>query len=152
MEKIHVNCNCKNCQCEFIFEKTCENGLEAEKAKKWAARYKKICPVCLEKEREQQRAERAQMLGLPQVIGCSNKQIAYAEKLRDRYIVANMEYVLSAKEHLEKIDPARVERIAKQWGLENEMCIPEAFKGVGMYEEYICLTEENASKIIEVLK
>jgi hypothetical protein len=152
MVTVQVLCICKVCGEEYTFTKDCPNGLEAEKTRRWAEKNSCTCKKCYITAKQQQFEELTQSLSLPQIQGRSEKQIGFADTLRNQYISRNTERVLYAHKELQKVNPAMVPVAAMKRNLRIEDCVPEAFRRVGFEKEYICLTSSDAGVIIDALK
>ena len=94
MAKGTATCVCPKCGRTFTREKICGNRAEANEWVSWAEDHPCLCRDCWREEREEQRrkadaqavkenAERK----LPALVG-SEKQIAWAEKIRNEYVKA----------------------------------------------------------------
>lgn len=153
MEIVVVECICKSCGNAFTVQRECHNMLAAELLEeKLQRRRKPICPSCFKKEKHKMAIERAAQLCLPEIIGNSKNQITYAVSLRDEFITKHPSQISKAKQELEKIRYEKVPIVAQKHGMESDTCIAEAFRRIGLYKAYICISEINASFIIEVLK
>ena len=97
MAKAEITLTCRDCGKRFKWAKDCYNRKEANEAEAWAEENITLCPDCRKKEyiKEQQALapeytrQAAEIIGdykLPVLTG-TEKQIAYAESLRNRFIV-----------------------------------------------------------------
>lgn len=152
MEIITVELICGVCGNTFTTKRECHNMLEAELLEhKLQRRRKPICPDCYRKSKNKEAIERAAQLQLPEIIGRTDKQIAYAFSLRDSYICAHRGQFNRTKQEFEKIHPYKIPVTAIKYGLPEDECVAEAFRRVGLYQAYICLAEINAQIIIDNL-
>ena len=151
MEIARVECFCKNCGDLFVFEKECQNRLEAEALEKWAAKKKTLCPKCYRGSQQLRTSQLSAELKLPAITG-TEKQIQYAQSLRDRYVTKHEGAVRAALRELEKINPNRIPIVAQERNLRDADCVPEAFWCYGLFKEYICLTENRAQVLITQLR
>lgn len=153
MEYAEVELVCKKCKTTFVYKKLCHNRHEAEIAEQRAVRRRKpLCPACLRDEQEAAEIVKAAEMGLPELVGRSEKQVSFAFSLRSRYIRKNGAAIRKAQTFLNGIDPARVTEIAEKNGfIDAEDCIAAAFRQRELYLEYLCLTECNAQILIDRL-
>lgn len=94
MAKARVTCKCTVCGSEFEHTHMCRNRTEADSYERWAAENITICPSCYAaaKKAEAQAAQDKYLAAiadahpLPVISGVSDKQVAYATSLRDRFI------------------------------------------------------------------
>ena len=92
MARAIAMCKCEKCGKEFQKIQYLENRKRADEWQKWAEANITICEECYKEEREAERkvaneeaAKENAELGLPALIG-SEKQIAWAEKIRNEYV------------------------------------------------------------------
>lgn len=100
MAKAMATCKCATCGCEFTKMTVKKNRSEADSWEKWAESYYDECDECHQKrinaEREEESrkaAEAAREINLPELTG-SEKQIAWAERIR-------MEFIQSADKEIQ---------------------------------------------------
>lgn len=144
-----VECVCSKCQKIFIFKKECHNGLDAEKARRYALKHRDTCPECYAAEQHQLAMDRAVALNLPEIRGRTEKQISFAFSLRDKYITSHEVGIRYAMTQLDKVNPNRIPPAAQKRGLEEEECVEEAFRRVDLHKEFLCLTESDARILID---
>ena len=162
MAKASVMCKCEKCGKEFKKEKICHNRAEADNFEEWAKENCTECPECYKARIESQKAEKANVLkekyNLPEIIGASEKQVAYANSLRDEYIVcakdsfgvSNFDLIDEMRDELNQY-PDRVAKKSAQMGLTEQEYIEKKISRV-YPTEYKLLTMTNAGEIIELLK
>lgn len=96
MAKAEITLTCRDCGKRFKWTKDCYNRKEANEAEAWAEENITLCPDCRKKEyiKEQQALapeyarQATEIIGdykLPVLTG-TEKQIAYATSLRDKFI------------------------------------------------------------------
>lgn len=93
MAKAKVTLTCSRCGSEFEWTKSCKSRKEADSAEEWALANVLVCPDCWKKAKQakEQAAEDKKLNNiisvreLPELKG-TEKQIAYAEILRERYL------------------------------------------------------------------
>lgn len=84
MAKATAECTCRKCGGEFTKVTYKQNRRLADEWEEWAPTYFDLCGDCYKEEQDQEIAERAE--GLPELSG-SEKQIAWAIKIRDKFVV-----------------------------------------------------------------
>lgn len=131
-----VTCNCKKCGNIFQHRHECRSRKEADNYEIWASANVDICPTCYAEQRKTQEAAKTSEVSakLPRLVG-SEKQIAWAEKLRREAIERNV----SAKALMANIDqlPAiidNVNRAAAARG-ENDPEVVECRKVLRLFSE-----------------
>lgn len=162
MAKAIVMCKCEKCGKEFKKEKICHNRSEANSFEEWAKENCTECPECYKARIESQKAEKANVLkekyNLPEIIGASEKQVNYANSLRDEYIVcakdsfgvSNFDLIDEMRDELNQY-PDRIAKKSAQIGLTEQEYIENKIKRCYPIE-YKLLTMTNAGEIIEILK
>ena len=95
MAKGTATCVCPKCGRTFTREKICGNRADANEWVSWAEDHPGLCPDCWREELEEDRraasarsAKENAEHGLPSLVG-SEKQIAWAEKIRNEYVKAS---------------------------------------------------------------
>lgn len=163
MAKASAVCTCKVCGKEFAKEKICYNRREADNFEEWAKENCTECPDCYKARIEAEQVEKSGALkekyNLPEIVGVSEKQTAYANSLRDEYIafrskdsfgVSLFERMCEMRDELNQ-NPDRVARKSAQMGLTEREYIENKIKRC-YPTEYKLLTMTNAGEIIELLK
>lgn len=145
-----VTVECKECGNPFVVQKECQTRLDAENAER-KLRRRKTCPDCYKKQQGQRSLKRVEKMNLPEITG-SEKQIAFAFSLRDRYITKNMAQIALARSKLQKIEPQALAEAARENGMSEKRCVEKAFWDIGLYREYLCLAESNARILIDNLR
>ena len=114
MARAIAMCKCEKCGKEFQKIQYLQNRKSANEWQKWAEANITLCEECYKEEREAERkaadekaAKENAELGLPTLVG-SEKQIAWAEKIRNEYVKA------AAKEAAE-MEEAYQEAKARGW-------------------------------------
>lgn len=80
MARAKITLTCHDCGNRFEHIKFCRNRTDADSYEEWASENVTQCPTCY---RAAQLAMKLKGLDLPEITGKSDKQIAYAKKLRD---------------------------------------------------------------------
>ena len=154
METVQIDLQCKKCGEFFTVKKLCQTKLDAEiEERRIAKRRNPVCPTCFKVEQFAVAVEKAGKMGLPEIVGFTEKQVKYAFSLRNQYIEKNIGKVKKAKRELDAIKEEKIQSVMEARGYTSEEdCIADAFRKVGLYEAYLCLTEPNASRLILHLK
>lgn len=154
METVQVELQCKKCGEFFTVKKMCHTKLDAEiEERRISKRRNPVCPNCFKKEKLEMAIEKAGKMGLPELIGSTDKQISFAFSLRDRYIEKNPYKISKARAELDAIKQQNIQPVTENRGYETEDdCVADAFRRLDLFEAYLCLTEPNASRIILYLK
>ena len=157
MAKASTICTCTQCDKEFKVEKICWNRKEADNYEVWAAGHLDECPDCYRARVAEENAAKAQVIKekyhLPEIVGKSGKQTAFANSLRDRYIVNNEKSFEYAKIVWDAShDKAKMDVIIKTTGKTAEEIIAANLEYARCEKAYKLLTESDAGKIIEFLR
>ena len=112
----------------------------------------------MESLRTQKAKEIKEKFHLPEIIGASEKQVDYANSLRDEYIVcakdsfgvSNFDLIDEMRDELNQY-PDRIAKKSAQMGLTEQEYIENKIKRC-YPTEYKLLTMTNAGEIIEILK
>ena len=131
MARVKIALTCTECGKKFEHTHFCRNSSDAESYKKWAMGNITICPSChyaskLTEEHEEL-SHYLEGYNLPEITGVSDKQIAFADKLRTRFVTYLFRqkidlrrfFQLSDALHLNKARPAdraKINRLAQQSG------------------------------------
>lgn len=112
----------------------------------------RLCKSCYRQRKQEEAELLASGMNLPVLNGWTEKQISFAFSLRNKFICTNRPMIEKAQYEIKRIDPALVEQEAKKQNISKEGYLAEAFRRQGMLKAYMCLTETNASALIEVLR
>lgn len=178
MARVKIELTCTECGKKFEHTHFCRNSSDAESYQKWAMENITICPSChyAYKLAEEQKELSHYLEGydLPRITGVSDKQIAFADKLRTRFVTDLSRQEIDLRRffqmadalHLNKASPAdraKINRMAQQSGQTAE----EWFAGyrpgriaylMGKIDKSIVgkietvFSEHEAAKIIDALK
>ena len=182
MAKVRMTCKCENCGKEFEHIHMCRNTKDAVDYEKWAKENITICPECYaeQKRMEKENKRKAYMEEieeghkLPEITGVSEKQIAYAERLRSLFIDDLATYNVNLKKFFQGASEIRFEKMTEK---EHAMAAEAAEKVGKTTEEWFeerrnmvlaratnlgnpadvkkvetIFAESNAAKIIDALK
>lgn len=184
MAKAKITCKCEICGGTFEHVRTCANSSAAASYEEWAAEHVTVCPSCYAAAKKAEAKVRlaayiAAEFGtehpLPKITGVSEKQIAYAESLRTKFISSDLSgcnvklsrfFAAEDKIRLENMSEegrAAAEKQAEAEGLSVEAWFAKnrpaivartskiSFVDIVKKIEVI-VNESNASKIIDALR
>lgn len=146
MAKASVIITCTTCGKEFRHEAIRTNRREADSYAEWAKDHITTCPACYRAQQtdaaEARYAERCAALGLPELIGVSDKQIAYAHKVRreflaDHYAAVEQWITLFRHPDFAQVLPETIDKARAQ--------------SREMDRAYVVATETNAGKLLDKL-
>lgn len=157
MAKSRIELTCAECGCTFEHIHFSRNRTEANEYESWAENNITACPECYKKIKDANEASRAAEiiaeLKIPAVItGVSDKQIAYAHKKRNRYVLVNCDNLRSVAEALTSAknnDQDFLDYLA-----ENNLTAEEAIHQIIDAEktEHTILTATDAREILDALQ
>lgn len=164
MSYARIDIICKECGREFRYQSNYKmKSTEVDGYIEWARENVTLCPECYRKQKAAEKAEctanKLAELGiqLPEISGVSDKQVAFAQKVRDNYI-----YDLSASWFPNFQSLHRYAHSSEEE--KREMISASGVKTIEEFEEsvilatpqikelWVALTENNASKIIDALR
>ena len=158
MARAKVDCQCEKCGQTFEVIRFFNRSTEARDYEKWAKENCTICPTCYRKEQQEIYAKRAdenmrRLIGdgkLPDITGVSEKQIKYAENLRQEWIGRATEKDIEQYFELKKVlaTPEAIEYLKK-----NDMTVDYFVKmNIKIHENvenlYYAMTKTDAKDII----
>lgn len=153
---------CPTCGEVFEITKRCYNRKEADSWEEWVKTTRRECPDCYKERRKMEMAnESAEIiiaLGLPEITEGTEKQIQYANNLRDRYLT---EHRLGSWENNLKILKRRLangtwqkfmeEQAEKEGSFPNTVQL-EYLKHAGLDKIVVLATTNSARAVINLLK
>ena len=146
---------CKECGNEFEHRKKCYNSKDRESYEAWATNNITICPECYTKRKRQEEREKREKFyaeyGIPAITAGTEKQIAYANKLRDEYFERHEREYRYFIECLKSAAQEDIEREAKELGYTVDEYIAEAYRGCGLSAAHKLNDLTNAGEIIDLL-
>ena len=156
MARAVAECTCKYCGKQFEKVAFKRNRTEADNFVVWAEHNFVQCPECykaaLEAEAEKKFDTLNEQYNFPVIVGVSDKQKAYADTLRKRYVSDNAERIDTVKKMIESSSD-ELAKIVKETGKTEDAIIREALKHhYGMLPAYIALTSADAREIIDTLR
>ena len=154
MARVKIECTCKACSQNFDHIKFKNTRAEADSYEEWAKENVQICPSCYRKNEEVEAKRLAsEKVKLPSLSG-TEKQIAYAEKLRAKIVSGanenDMKCCMLVINKDEKF-MAKVKAISEKNGKDEEEVIKDAMRSYGITKLFVCLTETNAEKLLDVI-
>lgn len=158
MAKAKVELICATCGEKFIIDKTCYNRKEADNWEAYMSKRTDLeCTKCYAERMRQENHEKAMKLEetyeLPVIIGVSEKQTAYATKLRNNHIASygdklKLAYKIAANLHAY----CRAYNKKNNTELTSDEYLSYALKEYRIEKEYKLLSLSTAGKIIDLLK
>lgn len=170
MAKATANCTCATCGAKFTVTNTLRNCREADNWKEWAESHMCECSDCFRARRDAESSDAAapliQKYHLPLISGKSDKQTAYASRLRCTYLLhyADLYYPDIDRIASTLSDPDKLRQLLARH--------PDIFAGMdtstpvdliisrflsakypcSLYTAYKLRLESDAGKIIDLLK
>lgn len=118
MARAKIELVCTECGKKFEHVHFCRNSADAESYKKWAMENVTICPSChYAHKREKGQEELARYMEgyqLPEITGASAKQIAFADKLRDRFVTDLFRQKIDLQRFFQLDDAIRLEKASEK--------------------------------------
>ena len=184
MAKAKITCKCEICGGTFEHVRACANSSAAASYEEWAAEHVTVCPSCYAAAKKAEAkakldayiaAEFGTEHPLPKITGISEKQIAYAESLRTKFISSDLSgcsvklsrfFAAEDKVRLENMSEegrAAAEKQAEAEGLSVEAWFKKnrpaivartsKIRFVDIVKKLeLIVNESNASKIIDALR
>lgn len=153
MAKAKITLECKTCRKSFQHEKDCCNRADANQYETWARDNVTECPSCYYKRISDEKAKEAEQktsaLDLPEITQGSEKQIAWAKKIRAEILSEwpYEDYIGILRYYLSGRVPKKV--LAKYPGMTAEQALEEAKKDKNAAKTLIMLTATDATTIID---
>lgn len=151
MARSIAHCICATCGAEFKKVAFKRNRTEAYAWQEWAKVNCDECPECYAKRIAQENAAKVQALGLPEIIGKSEKQVKYASDLRAKYAIDHTKEIQYIKKmlHIAQTDEAKAQATAA--GMTVEEVFKATIEKLHLESALVCVIETEAHKIIEAL-
>lgn len=126
---------------------------DRERKVKW---YEKeaLCPECYKKQQEERGKALAAEYNLPEITGVSDKQIAFAETLRTRYLInseAELQKLTTLLHELHTEHQTEFEAILANLGQPEAEYLAQRTRKMGLGKAYTVLTTDEARQIIDAL-
>ena len=148
-------CKCENCGKEFKKEKICRNRAEADSFEEWAKENCTECHECYKARIEAEKAEKikgiSEEITFPTLTAVSDKQMSFAEKKRNEYVVENTDLIKKMYAFMNMPEERRkdIEKKCIEKGTTFEV---EYEKLINKFKKaYTILTETNAGKLLDVI-
>ena len=113
-----------------------------------------LCPECYNKQQEERGKELAVKYNLPEITGVSDKQIAFAESLRGRYLTnyeAELEKLTEIMHELRTEHRAELDAMLTKLGQTEDEFFAQRSHERGLGKAYTVLTTGEARQIIDAL-
>ena len=113
-----------------------------------------LCPECYKKQQEERGKELAAEYNLPEITGVSDKQIAFAESLRGRYLTnyeAELEKLTEIMHELRTEHRAELDAMLTKLGQTEDEFFAQRSHKRGLGKAYTVLTTGDARQIIDAL-
>lgn len=171
MAMANVKLICKACGNEFVWSKKCYSRRDADSSEDWARANITLCPECAAKaRREAEAAKQAEAVKglsveLPDNLTGSDKQIAWAKDIREKYaLMIQREYVNEADDDLrvyyvKVLDAIIVENSSAKWWIDNRDSLKSITSGGQVYvdrmdrwvAEYQARDPEGYAEMMEIV-
>lgn len=154
MAKAIAECKCSKCGATFTKTAIKYNREQADSWKAWAEENCKTCPDCWKQEQDEAGKELAAEYNLPQITGVSEKQIAYAESLRARYLTDSEHELKQLSEMLHELHTehqAEFEAMLAKLGQSEAEYLAQRTRKMGLGKAYTLLTTGESRQIIDAL-
>lgn len=155
MARAIANCTCGVCGNKFQKVAFRYDRAEAESWREWAEEHINVCPECYQKQQAEKGKKLAEELGLPQITGKSEKQIAYATSLRSKFLLSDEDAgkkIKRARKMMSVVTPEQICEAAEKSGITSELYIQRAMESRDLYEAYVVAYKAEAGQIIDTLK
>ena len=156
MAKAIAHCKCEKCGEEFVKENRLQNRSDANHWTEWAEANITLCPKCWRKS-EQDKAEKRydelkDELRLPEITGKSDKQIAFANDLRVRYVARHGEELRVMRRKIDGVSAEAVAKVMADENVDEDGAMRKALEWMpSMHARYIVLTSSSARELIDLL-
>lgn len=151
MAKATATCTCETCGKEFTVEKICYNRRDADSWESWAVDHICECSDCYKKRTAEEARKEAKAYDLPEIEAVSEKQRAFADVLRNKYVAKNKTAMARAQRYIDDPDGYQP-RYAKPLPPDANRDKVQTFLSIeGFYKAYIALTCKEARVIIDTM-
>ena len=160
MAKAVAVCVCT--ECGKTYERRIDgwNRADAENRKSFAESHPGLCPLCWKKEQQEKAANEAAALKakyqLPEIVGVSDKQTAYAENLRREFLASHgniLDNLCTITANLKNTDylAEKAELVSKTPEELKSLVLAELNGNILYRRAYAMLTKSSAREIIDNL-
>lgn len=155
-----AKCTCEKCGEEFEIYKKCYNRRDADEFEEYAAAHYTECRKCYRARVAAANVDKAKAViekyNMPTITGASEKQINYANTLRDKYLANISDSKIEKAIYLisdDKCKQKMQELADKRFNGDLEKARFAMFVNYDLDDNIaVLLTESNAGKIIDALK
>ena len=154
-----VKITCTVCGKTFEHRRECRNRTEANEYESWAVNHIDTCPACHAKRRAFEEGGKLNAVleqfgrQLPEITGVSDKQTAYAEKVRSRYLSDNLSSVSHYLEAMQALDDpstrAEFTKNCEAHGIAFDDAVRENLEYLGLITVQMMLTSTSAREILD---
>ena len=126
---------------------------DRERKNKWYAQ-SALCPECYKKQQEERGKGLAVKYNLPEITGVSDKQIAFAESLRGRYLTSSEHELKKLTEIMHELRTehrAELDAMLTKLGQTEDEFFAQRSHERGLGKAYTVLTTGEARQIIDAL-
>lgn len=157
-----IEITCSTCGKTFEHRKECHSRREADSYESWATAHITTCPECSRKERQERDAAALQAkleelgISLPTIEGVSDKQIAYAQSVRERYLAGHLNLLSDyGKVHQLLNDPeqlAAYARSCEEHGITLDEGIQQNLEYLRLTKVHLLVTSASAREILDKVR
>lgn len=157
MAKAIAHCICPDCGATFERRVDGFNRHDADSRAAWMEQRPGYCVKCYRKHQREKAGKVAAELHLPAIHGVSDKQVAYAEDLRGRFVAEYRSLVEDAVDLRDDADQqAMLAAKAAEAGMETDAFIRANLRKreivYAQYQAYIVATVGQARELIDTLR
>lgn len=156
MAKAIAHCKCEKCGEEFVKENRLMSRPAADSWTEWAEANITLCIKCwrkAEQEKDEKRYDELKdELRLPEITGKSDKQIAFANDLRVRYVTRQGDELREMRRKIDNVNTEAVAKVMASEGMDEDGAMRKALEWMpSMHTRYIVLTSSSARELIDLL-
>ena len=154
-----VKITCTACGKDFVHRKECYNRTDASEYESWAVNHIDTCPACYAKRKASEADVKLNSVleqfgrQLPEITGVSDKQIAYAAKVRGRYLSDNLKSVNQYLEAMQALDDpntrAEFAKNCEAHGIAFNDAVLQNLEYLGLITVQMMLTSTSAQEILD---
>lgn len=145
---------CPTCGKEFEVRTVRQNRTACKEFEEWARKYPWNCPECFKAEAKAERAADTERIEakyhLPAIEGVSEKQIAYASRLRYEAFKDREKDIDKTIELQSELTDEQIQQICEACSVDRSEIPRLSFETMLLGKIYSLLTESRASKIIDI--
>ena len=154
-----VTVTCAECGKAFEHRKTCRNRSEADNYESWATNHIDTCPECYKKRIAAEKAERLSAVleecgyQLPTLTGVSDRQTAYADTVRTRYLAESLDKIRRYHEGMQAFEDAdykaKFDAQCAKLGLNPEEGLSQSLQNAMLDKVHLLLTSSSAREVLD---